>query len=332
MKRGAAEDKLFYRSFELDRAQVDQEKRSVDVAFSSETPVRRWFGDEILLHGRNNVDLARLKSMGAALMNHNPGVIVGPIRDVRIEEKRGKALVIFDDDEDGERAMKKVVSGSLRGISVGYMIEKAREVREDEEYEGIKGPALVALRWTPYEISFTPIPADATVGVGREASLDGIHIERSQTTAEEEHTMDKEEILKLIRDALKAERENIVKDTVSAVRAALDEDQKPQIRVSGEDLQALLGRAAAISPEAKVRVAEMVAEGRQSPEITNELLRLATEGGGDAGDTGGGPGGEGTGMNGRQQPEEPASFQKIEDVPDDVFTRMVNQPSVYSFH
>jgi len=72
-------------------------------------------------------------------------------------------------------------------VSVGYRIIKAREVLKDEEYEGIEGPALIALRWMPYEISLTPIPADATVGIGRELtrSLEGIDIERSKTTKED---------------------------------------------------------------------------------------------------------------------------------------------------
>ncbi|MBW2032797.1 MAG: HK97 family phage prohead protease [Deltaproteobacteria bacterium] len=178
---------LFYRSTEFDRSRVDQKKRSVDLAFSSETPIPRWFGREILLHGSKNVDLSRLKSMGTVLMNHNPDIIVGPVKNPRIEDKKGRATIGFDNDEDGERAMQKVLSGSLRGVSVGYRIIKAREVLKDEEYEGIEGPALIALRWMPYEISLTPIPADATVGIGRELtrSLEGIDIERSKTTKED---------------------------------------------------------------------------------------------------------------------------------------------------
>lgn len=172
---------LFYRSTEFDRSKVDEKKRSVDLSFSSETPIPRWFGKEILLHGSGNVELARLRSMGTVLMNHNPDIIVGPVKNPRIEDKKGRATIGFDNDEDGERAMQKVLSGSLRGVSVGYRIIKAREVLKDEEYEGIEGPALIALRWMPYEISLTPIPADATVGIGRELtrSLEGIEIIKS---------------------------------------------------------------------------------------------------------------------------------------------------------
>ena len=62
MKR--SKDDFFYRSFALDRAKVDEKTRSVPVSFSSETPVKRYFGDEYLLHGKNNVDLTASKAWG----------------------------------------------------------------------------------------------------------------------------------------------------------------------------------------------------------------------------------------------------------------------------
>lgn len=174
-------DKLFYRSFELDRSKVNEDARSVELSFSSEAPVVRWFGQEVLLHGEANVDLKRLRSMGSALLNHNPDRIVGRVDNPRIEDKRGAATVVFDEDEDGERAFGKVKSRSLRGVSVGYAINAAKKLQEGEEWRGYQGPAIIATRWTPYEISLTPVPADSSIGIGREMtrSLDGIEIEGS---------------------------------------------------------------------------------------------------------------------------------------------------------
>ena len=178
-------ENLFYRGLSL-RGPVNKSERSVNLSFSSETPAKRWFGTEILLHGPGNVDLSRLKALGAALMNHNPAVIVGPLKNVRIEDKKGKAKVIFDEDADGEKAFGKVQSGSLKGASVGYTVQKFREVLRDEDYilpdsQTITGPAMIATRWTPHEVSLTSIPLDATIGVGRALtrSLDGITIEKS---------------------------------------------------------------------------------------------------------------------------------------------------------
>jgi len=196
-------DEFFYRSYKLDRTTVDKDKRTIELSFSSETPILRYFGNEILLHGAKNVDLSRLRSNGSALLNHNPDNIIGRVKNPRVESKRGKATLIFDDDDDGNRALSKVESGSLKGVSVGYKVLKFRDVMRDEEYEGIKGPAMVATRWAPYEVSLTPIPADASVGIGRCAtrSLEGIDIEKSKI--QEDETMTEEEIRKLIQEEFK---------------------------------------------------------------------------------------------------------------------------------
>ena len=62
---------ILYREMKFDRASVDTESRSVDLAFSSETPVERWFGSEILDHSTASVRLGRLTDGGPLLMDHD---------------------------------------------------------------------------------------------------------------------------------------------------------------------------------------------------------------------------------------------------------------------
>ena len=244
MKGKCCNAKLFYRSFGLDRRSVNEKERSVEISFSSEEPVVRWGVKEILLHGDDNVDMSRLETMGSVLMNHNPSIIVGPVRGAKIEEKRGKATIVFDDDEEGNRAFNKVKSGSLRGVSVGYAINRMREVEAGEEYEGIEGPADVATRWTPYEVSLTPIPADVTVGVGRMRSCEGIEIENeSQPNNKENQNMEEKDVQRIVDAALEKERSELPDIVATAVRAAIEEDNKPKMRIAPEKAQALLGRA-----------------------------------------------------------------------------------------
>ena len=311
---------LFYRSFELDRATVNKEERSVDLSFSSEAPVGRWFGKEILLHGTENVDFSRLKTMGSALLNHDPNLILGRIISPSIADKRGHATLIFDDDEDGNKAMAKVESGSLRGVSVGYAIEKFRDVQEGETYQGIEGPAYVATRWMPYEISLTPIPADASVGVGRAMtrSLDGIEIEPLTIIKQEEDDMKRDEVLQLIREELPV----MITDSVTT---ALADQNRPQNRVKPEELRDLLGKAGAIGVEAKARVADLMDEGKTAVEIANELLTMALDpdarNRGQMGDGRDKDKQERTGTNLRQPI---SSFKQIDD---DTFFRGLTNPS-----
>jgi len=297
MKKMKAE--LFYRSFEIDQRAINERERSVDVSFSSETPAQRWFGSEILLHGSKNVDLSRLKRFGAALLNHNPNTIVGPLKSVRIRDRRGEAKIVFDRDEDGEKAFGKVQSGSLKGVSVGYTIQKFREVLRDEEYEEdgvkIKGPGFVAIRWAPHEISLTPIPLDHNVGVGRALtrSLDGIEIIKSIA---KENDMEKKDVQEMIDGAIGklnfAKPEDIPKaeDIATAVRSMLTEDAKPRMSVDTETLQDLLGRAGAVSLECKSKVVDMATQGKTEPEMLRAITDESTLGtdaadGGDNGNT-----------------------------------------------
>jgi len=329
MKRTKNQEKnLFYRSFEIDRAQVDEKKRSVQVAFSSETPVKRYYGDEYLLHDKGNVNLKRLKTMGSALFNHDPDRIIGSVKNIKIgDDKVGRAEIVFDDDDEGNKALKKVQSGSLKGISVGYRIEKMREIAHNEEYvftdgRKITGPAMLALKWMPYEISFTPIPADSSVGVGR--SLDGIEIEKSEQT-KEQSKMDEKEIREMIAAGLKAG----LPDIISAVKNAVVEENKPKMRIDLETYQNLLGRAGAHSVDLKAKVADMAIDGKTEREIVNAILDAATPRP-DAADTGNGGSESGTGIDvATRQATGSTSFKNMSD---DDFFRGLSNPGLMAIH
>ena len=80
------------------------------------------------------------------------------------------AEVEFDKDEASEVVFQKVKSGTLKGVSVGYRINVIEEVKSGAvSTDGrFTGPCDVARDWMPYEISIVSVPADATVGVGRD--------------------------------------------------------------------------------------------------------------------------------------------------------------------
>lgn len=152
-----------------DSTQEPEESRTFRLSFSSEEPYDRWFGPEILDHSEGAVDLERLNSMGVLLYNHNRDAVVGRIDRAWIEDGRGEAEVTFDEDELSETIYSKVKSGTLKGVSVGYIVRRYEEIErggvsEDGRFEG---PAEVATDWVPLEISIVSIPADPTVGVGR---------------------------------------------------------------------------------------------------------------------------------------------------------------------
>lgn len=178
---------------------VDTDSRTVELSFSSETPYGRWFGDEILCHDEECINLERFNNgLGTALFNHDRDAVVGHVEKAWIENNRGKALVRFDEDEQSDTIFQKVQSGTLKGVSVGYSI-KRYEVLDDKDSVSsngrFKGPdTYVVTDWEPLEISIVSVPADPTVGVGRSAE----EIHTSINTQEEEKSMDEKEILKTV--------------------------------------------------------------------------------------------------------------------------------------
>lgn len=145
--------------------------RQAELSLSSEEPCRRWFGNEILSHDAEAVDLSRLQEIGVVLFNHDRDRVIGRVLDVRLDEvtRKLRATIQFDEDEESERIYQKVCSGTLRGVSVGYAVDVWESVEAGAKSSNgrFMGPCEVATRWTPYELSIVSVPADATVGVGR---------------------------------------------------------------------------------------------------------------------------------------------------------------------
>lgn len=145
-------------------------ERKFILSFSSEEPYERWFGTEILSHKDGALDLSRLNSIGVVLYNHNRDKVLGKILRAWVEDERGNAEIEFDDDAETEIIYQKVKSGTLKGVSVGYRVDVWEDVQPNKKSSDGKytGPCSIATKWTAYEVSIVSVPADPTVGVGRE--------------------------------------------------------------------------------------------------------------------------------------------------------------------
>lgn len=158
----------YRRATVLERSAVNREQRTVDLSFSSETPVRRSFGWEILDHSPESVRMGRLNSGAPALWHHNgerQDHLLGIVESAAIgEDRRGHAQVRMGRSVESERALLDAEDGILRNVSTGYILHD--RPKPEAHIDGV--PVFRFKDWEPYEISFTPIPADTAVGVGRE--------------------------------------------------------------------------------------------------------------------------------------------------------------------
>ena len=172
------EGKTFQRSEATSFRMVDE--RSMEFPFSSEYPVARYFGNEVLSHEMTAANLERLNDGAPLLYNHDPDRMIGVVERAWIDgdKKRGYAKVRFSRNKLAQEMLDDVRDGILRGVSFGYSIDKMEE-RESE---------FVATNWRGYEISLVSLPADPTVGIGRslvEPNADtNVEVERSLQDAD----------------------------------------------------------------------------------------------------------------------------------------------------
>ena len=105
---------------------------------------------------------------------------------------------------------------------------------------------MVATRWTPYEITLTPIPADPSVGIGRDLtrSLDGIAIATLNGRKETDMTQ------KMVDAVVK------------------------EIRSREQKQSALIGYSNIIGPEAAEWTRQAIQEGKSLDVIRNYLLDI----------------------------------------------------------
>ena len=156
-----------YRVFGFNKKEISEDKRTVNLAFSSEEPYDRSFGTEILSHNPEDVDFSFIASGKAPLLlNHDLEKQIGVIEEAKISDadKVGRAVVRFGKSKLADEVFRDVIDGIRSNVSVGYEIMKMDRVKGDDEDE--EKPSY-RVNWKPLEASIVSIPADSTVGVGR---------------------------------------------------------------------------------------------------------------------------------------------------------------------
>lgn len=150
--------------------QFNEENRTVEMSFASETPCLDWWGDKEIL--RCNDEAMNTERFAGGVMpilfNHKRDAVIGKPTRIWTESGRAYAEIQFAQTEEAEKIMGLVKDGFIRGVSVGYRVNEWTVVEKGQKSaDGIEGPAWIASRWEVFEASIVTVPADASVGVGR---------------------------------------------------------------------------------------------------------------------------------------------------------------------
>ncbi|MFS1526262.1 phage major capsid protein [Microbulbifer sp. 2304DJ12-6] len=153
---------------EEERSPIDQEARTVEVAFASETEaVERWYGIEVLICTPEAVDLSLLNNAAPVLDQHDRWTQVGVVDSARVDSDHiARATLRYSRGQRGDELFQDIADRIRTKVSVGYSILEMKLVEEREDSPDV----YHVTRWQPYEISNVSLPADDAVGVGRSAA------------------------------------------------------------------------------------------------------------------------------------------------------------------
>ena len=155
-----------FRTIDLSKhSYLDEEKRIVRIGVSSEEPVERSFGMEVLGHSAEDINMEFISSGRAPLLlDHDMEKQIGVIEEFKLDEtaKRTTAVVRFGKSALAREVFEDVADGIRMNISVGYRVDKLTRMNKDDE-------TYYKAQWTPMEVSSVSVPADQSrlVGVGR---------------------------------------------------------------------------------------------------------------------------------------------------------------------
>lgn len=138
------------------------EKRTVQVIFSTGADVQRSDFEgpyiERLSMEPAAVDLSQLIG-GPVLDNHDRfasvRAVLGVVETATVDGQRGLATIRFSERPEVQGIAADVQNGIIRSVSAGYTVQTWKT---EKRADGMR--IKTATRWTPKEISFTPLAAD----------------------------------------------------------------------------------------------------------------------------------------------------------------------------
>lgn len=200
---------------------IDVENRTIEIAFASETPIKRDFGEgigvlnEILKCTPDSVDLTRMLNGAPLLIEHDFTRHVGIVLDARVDSDNVcRATVKLSSIQEAETIFTMIQEGIRTKISVGYNIESYH----------IEGENLIVDLWSPYEVSSVSVPADDYVGVSRSLNTNEIQLSEGEQ-------MDIENQQEELRT------DDVVEQIEEEVEESTDSDEHVEVQESSEAVE-----------------------------------------------------------------------------------------------
>lgn len=182
----------------------NEAENTVDVVISAGARVRRydWWNDrtyeEELAIEEPAIDLARVDAGTMQVLdNHDRcsgmSSVLGIVTSARIEGEQLVGTIRLSSDPGKAGIVGDIRAGVIRAISVGYQVARYEITKAADRTDGGGVDLWRATRWTPHEVSFVTVPADASASTrsqqaGRASAPCELFI-RGDAASTQEHSM-----------------------------------------------------------------------------------------------------------------------------------------------
>lgn len=262
--------------------------RTVDVIWTTGADVKRrdWMTGrefiERLAVTADAIDLTRLNAGAPVLDTHSSyalGDVIGVVENATIVNGEGRATLRLSEREEVAGVVGDIAAGIIRNISVGYIVQTwdtTPPTRTDPEVR-------TATRWTPYEVSFVPVPADPGAQVRAAVSPDSPPPNAARAASQEPSMTDvmntapaqavAPDIAAIRAEAAQAERQRVSDIRLAARQAGMDEAWTDAQIAAGTTADAARAAAlASLQERAAARVPAQAAGNRQDAGETHARL------------------------------------------------------------
>lgn len=163
------------RAATLEPATFNEAENTVEVVWTQGATVRRYdyWNDkpyeEALSVTPEAVDMTRFDAGTVQVLDGHRtyggvSAILGIAERGWIEGGEGRATIRLSQRPELAGIVSDIRAGVIRAISFGYSVERYEITRAQDRTDGVNMDLYRAARWTPQEISFVTVPADAGAG------------------------------------------------------------------------------------------------------------------------------------------------------------------------
>jgi HK97 family phage major capsid protein len=146
----------------IERAESDD--NAFPVVLSTETPVLRHFGYEVLSHAPEDVDISRAPL--PAIEGHDTSRLnIGIVEELRLTGGKLRGLLRLGKSARAAEVAADIRAGIVRNVSIGYQVGSPTRIADKDGHPVFRFP------FAPHELSLVAAPADPQSGIFRSQSM-----------------------------------------------------------------------------------------------------------------------------------------------------------------